>query len=87
MENFKVGDKVRIRSWESMRKVFGINGDGNINTPICFTEGMKYLCGKTAIISLIDGKEVLLMSWDTSSNTDWYYCTDMLEPAEKNEED
>lgn len=28
--NFKVGDKVRIRSWEDMEKEFGVDSDGDI---------------------------------------------------------
>ena len=36
---FKVGDRVKVRSWDAMEEEFGLD-DGNINnTGYCFTEG------------------------------------------------
>ena len=46
---FKVGDRVRIKTWEQMKKEFGENFDGEINCRPCFTEYMKHLCGRTAL--------------------------------------
>lgn len=30
MMKYKVGDKVEIRTWEEMKKEYGVNSDGNI---------------------------------------------------------
>ena len=34
MKQYKVGDKVTIRSWESMEREFGLNEYGNICSPM-----------------------------------------------------
>ena len=82
MGDFKVGDKVRIRSWESMKSEFG-GKSGLVPTYAPFIDLMKPLCGRTAVISSINGKKVTLKNW---SNTDgdvcWDYSIDMLEPAQ-----
>ena len=31
--NYKVGDKVKIKTWESMKKEYGIDGIGSIRLP------------------------------------------------------
>ena len=51
--NFKVGDKVRIRSWEDMESEFGLDEQGNIDCRYLFTREMQYLCGKDFTISSI----------------------------------
>ena len=39
--------KVKIRSWESMEKEFGLTPNGkHIPTECWFTKGMKYMCNK-----------------------------------------
>lgn len=77
---FKVGDRVRIKSWEQMEKEFGENFDGEINCRPCFTEYMKHLCGRTASIEEIYGTDVVLTNWSDSSNTRrWCLSTDMIE--------
>ena len=81
---FRVGDRVRIRSWESMEKEFGTDCSGNILTHFHFIDHMKPLCGRTATISSIKGKEVNLRGWsNTNGDIAWSYSTDMLEPAEE----
>ena len=45
------GDKVLVRSWESMEEEFGTDGDGDIDSTPCFTTRMKEYCGKTMIVS------------------------------------
>lgn len=82
MNKFKVGDRVRIRLWESMKKEFGTYPHGSIKVTAGFPPKMNNLCGHTATISDIDGKRVSLKDWDDDSlSTFWSFSTDMLEPA------
>ena len=56
---FKVGDRVRVRSWESMEKEFGVDGSGNIMFSLFhFWKEMKPLCGTVHTIDEIDGSGV-----------------------------
>ena len=48
---YKVGDKVKVRSWESMEAEFGLNCDAIDNPGYCFVESMKQYCGKCVTIS------------------------------------
>ena len=38
---YKVGDKVRIKSWKSMKKEYGLNSSEGINTEIPFVISME----------------------------------------------
>lgn len=77
---FKVGDKVQIKSWEEMEKEFGLSSTGNIDCKLIFAKKMRPYCGAVATISAIDSDgEVKLTS--TSSNLDfsfWTFSTDMI---------
>ncbi len=44
---YKVGDKVRIRSWNSMANEFGVDDEGDIYIPdeIFFVRDMRSYCG------------------------------------------
>lgn len=41
MAIYKIGDKVKIRSWKSMENEFGLDWTGDINSYINFTSGMR----------------------------------------------
>lgn len=46
--NFKVGDRVRVRSWESLEKEFGLTKEGDIDCESArahFTSDMGQYCG------------------------------------------
>lgn len=77
---FKVGDKVKIKSWEEMEEEFGLDHAENINCNFGFTKAMKKYCGTVATIRKIDSDgEVKLTS--ASSNldfSDWKFSTDMI---------
>lgn len=45
-----VGDRVKIRTWESMANEYG-ETDGTIPVPYSFTEEMRFLCGKTILVN------------------------------------
>jgi len=87
LEDLKVGDRVRIRSWEEMEKEFEVSDDGDkIYCELSFVKGMKHLYGRTAIVKSIDEGYVELTDW---SNKDgdmiWVFSADMLELAEAKE--
>jgi len=51
---FKVGDRVRFRSWDDMKEEYGLDCDGDIPVKYNFTTGMKSLCGNCVTIETID---------------------------------
>lgn len=64
MAKYKVGDKITIRQWEDMEKEFGLTSYGAIRTPLYFTKGMKFLCGKTREIDRVNSDGTYLIgSW------------------------
>lgn len=89
--SFKVGDRVRFRSWDDMESEFGVEpetGSINIRGKIYFDKYMRPLCKTYAIIESIrvcrDGLLRVELS-KSSSNEDVFnyssFSTDMLEPA------
>lgn len=78
--NFKVGDRVRIKTWNEMEKEFGTCSNGDIKCCCIFTKGMKYLCGKKCTITDIDGELVDLKFDDDIERKGWDYSTDMIKP-------
>ena len=77
MRQYKVGDKVTIRSWESMEREFGLNENGSVNIPPYFTKEMKEHCGKQATISCVysdsryDVKHCGWLTYIPQMFTDW----------------
>lgn len=84
MAKFKVGDRVRIRTWESMEKEFGTNGT-YIETYPSFNETMGKLSGMTAVITSMETTGTRIeLKFDEKRDgvdTDWFYSTDMVEPV------
>ena len=88
---FKIGDRVQIRSWESMALEFGrypMRSDAYIGTPgRYFLSKMRYLCGKTGRVSSIrfsDYEPCVLTFADLDierpdKNGKWYITSDMVE--------
>ena len=50
---YKVGDKVKVRTWEDMEKEFGLNQNGYIDCDAAFVTDMKEYCGKIVTIAKI----------------------------------
>lgn len=73
---FKVGDKVRIRSWQDMVEEFGAREDGAIPCNKTFTEAMKHLCGKEFVIEYISSSGAV-----DGSRSPYIISTDMIEPV------
>ena len=77
---FKVGDRVRIKSWEQMEKEFGKDYFESINCIPRFIEDMKHLCGKTATIDEICNYDIKLKDWSGDSDGPyWFFSMDMIE--------
>ena len=75
---FKVGDRVRIKSWEQMEKEFGMEFDW-IACKCGFNSEMRHLCGRTATISEINDYKVKLTDWsDDTGGLYWTISTDMI---------
>lgn len=71
---FKAGDKVRVKSWEKIKKTLGNFGYCN---DVWFNPDMKKLCGKEIVLQLSD--------WETLRAEGWDWAEDWLEPIFKTE--
>lgn len=80
---FNVGDIVRVREWDDMAREYGVDRDGDINTPVYFVKRMRPLCGDRAEITRIhtDGCiELYFLDGSNGRETDFFYHESMLEP-------
>lgn len=76
---YKVGDKVRVRQWDDMKREFG-ECLGAIDTPFCFfTSSMKVYCGLIYEIAKVYGRCYELKSNEKPYIKKWYFTDDMLE--------
>lgn len=67
----KVGDRVKIREWDDMKKEFGLDFVGDINCSESFTTCMKPLCGKVFTVTYVDDV-------GNTRLDDWIISNDML---------
>ena len=72
---FRVGDKVRFKTWQEMEEEFGLDEDGDIDVYVSFTSEMENDLDKERVytVSGIDGPIVHL-----KENTKYHYSTDMF---------
>lgn len=77
---FKVGELVRIRQWDDMKKEFGTVGTSILCLPN-FVKEMKPLCGKYAEIVRLDkdGRVDLKLFNCDGLYIGWHYSTGMIE--------
>lgn len=77
---YKVGDKVRVRQWDDMKREFG-ECLGAIDTPFClFVSSMKVYCGLVYEIARVYGCYYYeLKSNEKPYVKKWYFTDDMLE--------
>lgn len=80
MYNYRIGDEIRIREWDDMKKEYGLRRATSINCKYTFTDMMKHLCGKKAKIISFKGTSVDLEFIDVSEGTNFYFSMDMIEP-------
>ena len=84
---YKVGDRVRIKTWEKMAQEFGVDEDGNIRTSntFYFNKSMKQYCEKIYVIknaNYYNGYYYRLEGID-----DYTFNDDMIEQKELTKED
>ena len=80
-KKFNVGDLVKIRQWDDMKKEFGLDTDDDINCSEYFVKNMKPLCGKYAEIVRLDKDDRVGLKFFSCDDLDtrWKYSTDMIE--------
>lgn len=82
--NFKVGDRVEIKTWDEMEKAYGLNPWGSIfHGGTSFSVPMKHLCGRTATITEIINDKFELDFDNKSGDVFWYYMDWMLKKSNK----
>ena len=90
----RVGDRVQFKEWDEMVKEYGTSS-GNIKCESGFASKMRHLCGACATVTKVDSfygeisdTKIILNLKDfsiESSDTDYFYSTDMVRkvsPAE-----
>lgn len=96
MPKFKVGDKLRIRSWEDMRKEFATEYSSEGSRILClfgFTEYMQILCGKSFTVKeaepTISSNGVWRCAYSSVEGIEGHYLisSDMLEYVNGNNDD
>lgn len=70
---YKIGDKVKIRTWKSMEKEFGLTSTGYINCNALFTELMHGFCGEIFTINKIEEDNRFRLKGNS-----WQFSTDMF---------
>lgn len=83
MAKFKVGDRVRVRSWKDMEKQYGLNIFGSIRTPgDSFATHMKQYCGKVVTINAVGEKKYNGYSiYGIENGGCWDFTDAMFEPG------
>lgn len=87
-KEIKIGDIVKIRTWESMEKEYGLDEDGDIpvNPDTAFVGEMKPLCGLTAeVVNIIydEDEKVIQLRFpekeESEYDTRWWFTEEMFE--------
>ena len=85
MKKFNVGDRVRVRSWDDMKKEFGVEKspfleslnipyEPYIKTPFGFFERMKHLCGETGVVDMVE-EATIYMPDGSEAKEQWLKIT------------
>lgn len=72
---YKVGDKVKVRSYNSMKEQYGVSWDGSIPVRCTFVLNMKKFCEITVTISKVMSKSYRIRE----DRAKFYWSDDMLE--------
>lgn len=85
VDDFYVGQRVRIREWDDMLDEFGEANNGSIPRRCHFVPEMRDLCGMEYTIKSVDGIPGESKVGDVSfeeSVPEFIFSTDMIEPAD-----
>lgn len=80
----KVGDFVKIREWDDMKKQYGLTKRNDINCKFTFTVGMQRYCGTTGKIENISSDRCFGLSF-RGVMSDYNFSEDMFEKQKKKE--
>lgn len=79
IDDFYTGQRVRIRDWDDLAEEFGVDENGNINTPGAeFNEECSQYCGFEGTIQKINSANLIFL--DERFSVYFYPCD--LEPIE-----
>lgn len=83
ISDLKEGMKLKVRTWKSMEKEFGLDGAGDITCQCCFVKGMKPAIGTVVTVNKGGGGHHLVGNWYVSGDLPRGYCwsIDMFEPV------
>jgi len=79
---YKVGDKVKIRSWDSMAKEYGTDCNGDIKIPHFFNRDMKKYCGR--VMTICDMRPATIghgYVYFLEDAAGWRFGEEMFEPT------
>lgn len=81
---YKVGDRVRIKTWDKMINEYGVDDDGDIlvGRDLYFLKSMKKYCGNIYVI-----RNVQNISYQLEGIDMYYFNDDMFEQKELTKED
>lgn len=69
---YKIGDKVRIKSWEQMEGEYGLDSAGHINILYSFTDDMRPYCNEILTIDEVDDDSYRMAS------VEWIFTDKMI---------
>lgn len=80
--SFRLGDRVRIKSLEDIRKT--LDHDDKASNHTYFNPLMAAFCGQTAVVKEIatNGNIILNDLKEPNGSSFWCWCEEWLEPAE-----
>lgn len=91
IDDFYVGQRVRIREWDDLVSEYGLNDAGRINSQgdedKALPTDVRPLCGVEAIVEKIEYGSITLTEWpdylSDYESADWFYYPNELEPVEE----
>lgn len=93
----KIGDRVRVRTWEAMEAEYGLDDEGFIpvgepDCPCYLAPDQKQFCGKPATVAdfyVTGGRQIVYLEFDhiPMKNVLWLFSAEMLEKYEPADSD
>ena len=78
---YKIGDKVRVRQWNEMKKEFGLDPWGDIKCDHVFTKDMREYCGRVFTVRNAFSRVYHLDGCKSDLGFWWGFSDDMLVPV------